>query len=211
MKRIIAGTTNPAKLAALRQLLSPIADVIAPPIPGHPDAEETGTSLAEIAAGKATAWSEWLVARDVALPVIVTDGGLTIPALGGRWDPTRTRRFAGDGLTSLQRATALLSLCSDLTGEDRAIGWTEVAVIVAPGERPAIHTAESPPGLLASSVRTEHHLEPDGFWVPAIWLCPEYELKRLIDLTIEERVHRADHWDRLGEAVRSDLRGFLRR
>jgi inosine/xanthosine triphosphate pyrophosphatase family protein len=209
VKRIVAGTTNPAKIAALRRLVAPVAEVIAPPVPGNPGVEEDGPSLADIASSKAIAWSRWLGAHDVHLPVIVTDGGLTIPALGDRWDPTRTRRFAGEGLTPLQRAQALLDRASTLNGVDRRIGWTEVAVIACPEGRTATYTAESPPGILATAVRPEELQRLDGFWVPAVWLCPEYGLKRLSDLTDEERARRKDHWHRLGDALRGDVETFL--
>jgi inosine/xanthosine triphosphate pyrophosphatase family protein len=205
VKRIVAGTTNPAKIVALRQLIESEAEVIAPPVPGNPAFEEAGGSIAEIAARKAMAWSRWLGDHHVYLPVIVTDGGLTIPALGKRWDPTRTRRFAGEGLTPLQLARALLERASSLYGDDRQIGWTEVAVIVEPDGRSTSYVAESPPGMLATSVRSADLAESDGFWVPAIWLCPDLGMKRLIDLTDDERAVREDHWDRLGEAIRADL------
>jgi hypothetical protein len=56
------------------------------------------------------------------------------------------------------------------------------------------------------TVDAEDLAESAGFWVSAIWLCPEYGLKRLIDLTEDERANRADHWDRLGRALRNDFR-----
>jgi inosine/xanthosine triphosphate pyrophosphatase family protein len=209
VKRIVVGTTNPAKIAALRQLIGPVAEVVPPPIPGKPAVEEGGRSIAEIATGKAMAWSRWLVAHDIHLPVIVTDGGLTIPALGSQWDPTKTRRFAGESRTPLELARALLEKTATLHGIARLIGWTEVAVLVGLDGRSASYVAESPPGLLATSVRSEDLEESGGFWVPAVWLCPEYEMKRLIDLTDEERARRNDHWNRLGDLVRQGVVAFL--
>lgn len=203
--RIVAGTTNSGKISALRALLALSAEVIASPIPGSPLVDEAGGTIADVAAAKANAWSRWLANNGVPLPVIVTDGGLTIPALPG-WDPTRTRRFAGEGKTPLQLAQALLERTIGLTGNDRRIGWTEVAVIVRPDGQTVTYAAESPPGVLATTVGAEALEETDGFWVPAVWLCPEYDMKRLIDLTTEERTDRTDHWDRLGTALREDLR-----
>jgi inosine/xanthosine triphosphate pyrophosphatase family protein len=205
VKCIVAGTTNPAKIAALRELVAPHAEIVEPLIPGRPLFDEVGKTVAEVAAGKARAWSEWLVAHDVRLPVIVTDGGLTIPALADRWDPTRTRRFAGEGLTLFGRAQALLELTSGLLGNDRQIGWIEAAAIAQPDGDMTICTAESPPGMLATTARPEDLQGSNGFWVPAVWLCPEFGMKRLVDLTAEERSRRLNHWDRLGEAIRNDL------
>ena len=202
--QIVAGTTNAAKITALRTLLAPSAEVIASPIPGPPHVNESGGTIAEVAILKANAWSKWLATKDVQLPVIVTDGGLTIPAMLS-WDPTRTRRLAGEGKTLVQLAEALLERASGLTDGERRIGWTEVAVIVQPDGRMVTYAAESPPGVLATTVVAEDLAESDGFWVPAIWLCPEYGMKRLIDLTQEELAFRTDHWDRLGTALRRDL------
>ena len=206
--RIVAGTTNPAKIAALRALLAPVAEVIAPTISDPPIVNESGSTIAEVASTKAISWSNWLAANNVLLPVIVTDGGLTIPALPG-WDPTRTRRFAGEGKTPLQLALALLDRAVGLTGDDRRIGWTEVAVIVLPDGQSGVYSAVSPPGVLATTVDAEILTGSDGFWVPTIWLCPEYGMKRLIDLTEEERASRTDHWDRLGAELHRDLKTFL--
>ncbi len=205
MKRIVAGTTNPAKIAALRELVAPNAEIVEPPIPGNPLIDEVGTTIADVAAGKASAWSRWLAAHDVRLPVIVTDGGLTIPALSNRWDPTKTRRFAGEGLTLLDQAQALLQRTSHLQGNDRQIGWNEAAAIARPDGEVTTYTAESPPGMLATTVCPEDLQGSNGFWVPAVWLCPEFGMKRLTDLTADERSQRRDHWDRLGEAIRNDL------
>jgi len=204
VKRLVAGSTNPAKIDALRALLAPEVAVIASPDPGPPLIDEDGVTIAEVTDNKAKAWAEWLNANDVSSPVIVTDGGLTIPALA-TWNPTRTRRFAGENRTPPQLAQALLELASELEGEARQIGWTEVAAIVRPDGQSSIFTAESPPGLLARSIRPGDLSESDGFWVPAVWLCPEFGMKRLVDLTDEERSRRFDHWDRLGAALRCDL------
>jgi len=205
VKCIVAGTTNPAKLAAVRTLVASCADVVEPPIPGQPEFDEAGSTVAEIAAAKASVWSHWLAAHDIWLPVIVTDGGLTIPALADRWDPTRTRRFAGEDLSPLDLAHALVERASGLHGTDRRIGWIEVAAIARPDGDTTTYSAESPAGMLATSVRPDDLRGSDGFWVPALWLCPEFGMKRLIDLTDEERSRRPDHWDRLGAAIRADL------
>lgn len=207
MIRIVAGTTNPAKMTALRALVAPAGEVIASPISCPPLEIESGRTIAEVATAKAKVWSDWLATNDIHLPVIVTDGGLTIPAMAN-WDPTRTRRFAGDGVTPTQLANALLRRATGLMGEDRRIGWTEVAMIVRPDGQSAAYSAESPSGVLATTVEAKDLAESDGFWVPAIWLCPEYDMKRLIDLTEEERAKRTDHWDQLGEALRTELRSF---
>lgn len=207
MRNVIVGSLNPDKLAALRGLLGPVATVSAPPFPGSPLDAEDGPTIEAIAAEKARSWSRWLRERGSADPVLVTDGGLTVPALGPAWDPTRTRRFAGPGATPLQLARALLDATSHLTGDDRRVGWSEAASIVFPGEEPVTFVAESPPGIVARTIRERDFAIGDGggFWVPAVWRCPEHGLKRLIDLSPAERAARPDHWDRLGEPLRRYL------
>jgi len=61
--------------------------------------------------------------------------------------------------------------------------------------------AESPPGLLASTVPTTMDGN-DGFWVPLIWCCPEFGGRRLAALSPEERQARGDHWTVLGRQLR---------
>ena len=159
--------------------------------------DEVGDTIAEVAASKANAWAEWLAANNVTSPVIVTDGGLDDP--GSRRvgsDPNATICREGPDATATGTRRSW-SWRAELEGETRQIGWTEVAAIVRPDGQTSIYTAESPPGMLARTVRPGDLSESDGFWVPAVWLCPEFGMKRLIDLTDEERSRRIDHWNRL--------------
>lgn len=205
--RVVAGTRNPEKVAILRGLLQPEVVVIDPPDMGEPDAEEDGVTLSEIATGKALAWSRWLEDRGVRASVIATDGGLLVPGLGSAWDPTRTRRFAGAGAKPLDIARSLLALAANLDGDQREIGWIEAAALVDADGILSAFTAESPLGILATSCRTTDFNNSADFWVPTIWLCPEYGLARLIDLTSEQRAARPDHWRNLGGQLRRNLIG----
>lgn len=205
MRNVVAGTRNPAKLAALRGLMAGVATVSAPPGDDAPGDEETGSTVPAVAIEKARGWRRWVSERGIADPVVVTDGGLLVPGLGAAWDPTRTRRFAGPGASTLEIARSMLLLTAHLSGEDRRIGWIEAAGVVFPGEEPVVLIAESPPGLLAETPREKDAAEQDGFWVPGVWLCPEFGMKRLIDLTPEERAARPDHWSIIGGLLRSHL------
>jgi len=44
-----------------------------------------------------------------------------------------------------------------------------------------------------------------GFWVPALWCCPEQGGRRLAELSDDERRARGDHWSRLGVQLRRFL------
>jgi hypothetical protein len=130
---------------------------------------------------------------------------LLIPALGDRWDPVRTRRFAGEARTDVERAGALLALAADLADDDRRIVWEEALAVARDGMLLAHWVATSPPGLLAREVDPALVVKGNGFWIPAVWLCPDAGGRRLAELSAAERAVRPDHWSRLG----ANLRTFL--
>lgn len=198
---LIAATRNAAKLSELRRVVGDAAELRALPqgISQGFEPKEFGATIEEIAAAKAIAWSR---AVDNERPVIASDGGLLIPALGTHWEPTRTRRFAGDAADDLTRARALLKLTAHLTGDDRQIGWRESISIARDGVLLAQWSAESIRGLLATGVDASMVAAGSGFWLPALWRCPEYGGRLLAALTAEERELRDDHWHRLAEPVR---------
>lgn len=202
--KLIAATRNPAKLSELRRVIGDAAEVVPLPrdISREFEPDESGATIEEIAAAKVIAWSE---AVDQELSVIASDGGLLIPALGTRWDPTHTRRFAGDAADDLARVHALLELTAHLTGDDRRIGWRESIAIARNGALLGQWSAESTPGLLATEVDVAAVATGEGFWLPALWCCPEYGGRLLAELTPEEKERRDDHWRRLTEPVRDWL------
>jgi hypothetical protein len=202
--KVISATRNPAKLSELRRVVGEAAEVAPPPhdISQEFDDIESGATIEEIAAAKAIAWSS---AIDNDLPVIASDGGLLIPALGPTWDPTRTRRFAGDAADDLARANALLDLTAHLTGDDRLIGWRESIAIARNGVLLAQWSAESSPGLLASEADAAVVTASGGFWIPALWRSPELSGRLLAELTPEEMELHDNHWRRLSGPVRDWL------
>jgi inosine/xanthosine triphosphate pyrophosphatase family protein len=208
MMRLIAATRNPAKVQQLAELVAGLVEVLPLPIEaGDGDAPEDGTSVAANAIAKASYWS---ARGDPDALVVATDGGLVIPALGDRWDPTRTRRFAGEHATGLQRAEALLRLTGGLIGDERAISWQEALAVAANGTLLANWTASDGPGVLADDVDAATIAAGNGFWIPALWRCPEYGGRRLADLTSEERAARRDHWHELGRQLRAFLIDYRR-
>lgn len=136
--------------------------------------------------------------------VVTTDGGLLIPALGTDWEPARTRRFTGDAPSNVDRAEVLLAMTAHLIGEQRQVGWREAMAVAHRGEVLASWMAESPPGLLATGFH-DSTLPVDDFWVPALWICPDFCRRRLNTLSPVERAEWGDHWSRLGTSLRAFL------
>ena len=205
MRRIIAATDNPSKIDQVARLVAGLADVTPPPTDRATDVEddaETGTSFEEVARAKAATWSRATGTDDL---VVATDGGLLVPALGAAWDPLRTRRFAGAGASNRARADALLRLAAELEGDERRIFWREGLAVARDGRVLVAWEASGPPGLLASDYDPADLEAADGFWMPTIWLCPEFDNRRLADLTAAEAATRNDHWARLGRALRRFL------
>jgi inosine/xanthosine triphosphate pyrophosphatase family protein len=208
--KLIAATHNEAKLEALRRLIGDAAAVSALPHDISPEdvelrdaltAVEEGRSVEEIASAKAVAWSRVLVGN----LVIASDGGLSIPALGDTWDPTRPRRIAAEGATDLERAELLLARTSHLRGDERRISWQEAVAIARNGELLGLWSAESEPGYLATEADSDLIARSNGFWVDALWICPESHDRRLVELSQAERACRGDHWSRLKSQVRDFL------
>ncbi|MDP9369091.1 MAG: hypothetical protein M3Q03_12560 [Chloroflexota bacterium] len=209
---VIAGTRNGAKVRELTTLLDGVACLAPLPLDisleYQEDGDETGETIEAIAAEKASAWSLRLRKPGSEPVVVASDGGLLVPALANRWDPTRTRRFAGAGAGAPARADALIALADHLEGDQRRVGWREAVAFAKGGEVLACFAAESVPGLLARNY-SSWLLDADGFWVPALWICPEFDGRRLAELTPEEQATREDHWRRLRREVLQAFRGEL--
>src|SRR5215211_3390450 len=210
MTHLIAATYNEAKLEALSGLVgaaaavSPLPPDISPEdveLRGTLTAAEAGRSVEKIASAKAVAWSRLLPGN----LVIASDGGLSIPALGDAWDPTRTRRIAAEGATDLERAGLLLARTSHLRGDDRRISWQEAVAIARNGALLGLWSAESEPGYLATEADSDLIARSNGFWVDALWICPESHDRRLVELSQAERACCGDHWSRLKSQVRDFL------
>jgi inosine/xanthosine triphosphate pyrophosphatase family protein len=212
--RITAATGNPAKLRELQQLVGSLATVIPLPTavrqPAVSEAVgEDGDTIEEIAAAKAVDWSGNLAARELDSLTIASDGGLLIPALGDAWDPRRTRRFAGEPASDVERSRRLLERTRHLTGEERAIAWREAVAIANQGELVGVWSASGAPGQLATTVRPDLLARTPGFWISALWEAPEFGFRRLSELSAGEWERIDDHWRRLREPVRNGLAYYL--
>jgi hypothetical protein len=59
--------------------------------------------------------------------------------------------------------------------------------------------------MLARDVDPDLVASGRGFWVPALWICPEAGGRRLAALSAEEQTSRDDHWRRLAAAIRETV------
>lgn len=206
--RLIAATRNPAKVAQFAVLVDGLATVEPLPadaiLPVSDEHLEAGNDLRAIAAAKALAWSRQFSGA----LVIASDGGLLVPALGQRWNPARTRRFAGTKASDLDRARALLDMASDLVDERRTIGWRESIAIARDGSLMAALSAESARGVLAEDVDETLLAHARGFWIPTLWRCPTFDGRLLAELSAAERTNLDDHWHRLREPLCRWLRDY---
>lgn len=102
---LLIATHNVGKLAELRSLLAaiPYALVSLADVGIHTDVEETGATLEENAALKATAY-----ARLAGLPTLADDSGLEVDALNGA-PGVHSARYAGSGATDADRIAKLLA------------------------------------------------------------------------------------------------------
>jgi inosine/xanthosine triphosphate pyrophosphatase family protein len=195
---LVVASRNPAKVATVARLAAGLARVRPLPDDLAAAGDEDAASVEANAAAKARRAS----AAQPGSVVVATDGGLLVPALGSAWDPLRTRRFAGAHATDRERADALLALAAGLAGDERRIGWREALAVARDGLPIATWTAEDAPGLLANDYDPRLLSAGGGFWVSALWRCPECDGRRLADLSPAERAARTDHWARLGVELR---------
>ncbi len=209
--KIVAATSNRAKFAEFQRLVGVLALVDAvPPDFQPPGVEEPGNSFEEIACEKAVSLSRQLEATDRSSLTIASDGGLLVPGLQSAWNPLRTRRFAGDDASDIDRARLLLNLTELLDESQREIGWREAVAIANHGQLVGVWSAESEPGVLASSIDRELLDRQPGFWIPAVWLVPRFGNRPLASLTAAERQSIDDHWHKLQEPMREALASLAR-
>jgi XTP/dITP diphosphohydrolase len=200
---ILLATTNPAKQQALRELLAglPLRLVMPQQLGLDSAPEEEGETHQAIARLKAREWS--LAASMLA---IATDGGLVIPALGGRWESRFSHRFAGPAADDAERLRRLLELMRPYRGAEREASWVEALAIADRGEVLASWELTGGAGVIAESAEGSPYVP--GFWAFTVWYFPLLG-KTYNQLTPQERDALGDHWRRLRGLVQEFFRGYL--
>jgi inosine/xanthosine triphosphate pyrophosphatase family protein len=196
---LVAGTTNAAKAAKLRELCAglDVAFVEAGAPPAESAVDETGASHLANAVSKARAWSQ---ARSVV--AIASDGGLVIPALGDGWESLLTRRATGGEVSDEEHARRLLGRMRELTGERRAAHWAEAIAIARGGSVLGAWEDSGLCGRIADSYEAGPGAVP-GFWVSGLWQTEDG--RRHWELEASERAVQSDPWEKLAKPVRAML------
>jgi inosine/xanthosine triphosphate pyrophosphatase family protein len=137
---------------------------------------------------------------------IATDGGLVIPALGGRWESRFTHRFAGPAADDAERLRRLLELMRPCRGAQREASWVEALAIADRGEVLASWELTGGAGVIAESAEGSPYVP--GFWAFTVWYFPLLG-KTYNQLTPQERDALGDHWRRLRGLVQEFFRSYL--
>lgn len=140
---------------------------------------------------------------------IASDGGLNIPALGDRWDPLQTHRFAGEDASEEERARALLKMMEGLHGDQRRAFFVEAVALAHRGDLLGEWEAQGEDALVAEAM--PDRLIP-GFWAGSLLYYPRLGKSglQLAPETLDPR--RGDRpvaLTRLQPAVQECLRQWL--
>ena len=200
---VLIAARNPVKTAQMRELLAGLdlqftdgataGDLF--------ETSEEGQSHLASAIEKAVAGS-----RHTGGVAAVSDGGLSIPALGDGWSSLITRRGTGEDVPDEERARRLLRRMRDVSGERRACHWTESVAVAKSGELIGAWEANGLRGHIAHD-----YVPPEGgdnrSWVSGLWVTQAG--KRRWQLSDAELEGMGDPWGALETPLR-DLLGRLR-
>lgn len=132
MLDIVLASTNPGKIAEIKNLLSDLPIKIVPQSKFDiPPVEETGTTFVENAIIKARH-----AAKHSGLPAIADDSGLTVDALGGA-PGVRSARYAGENASDEERIVKLLAELQKTGKDDRDACYHCVIALMGTDLEPA--------------------------------------------------------------------------
>jgi XTP/dITP diphosphohydrolase len=151
--KLFVASSNPGKLREYRILASgqPIELDLLPGFTEIPQFEESASTFAENAAGKALHYSHF-----AELPVIADDSGLVVPALGGA-PGVHSARYAGPGASDAGRVQKLLGEMRNRLGDDRRARFVCVLAMALRGRAVAVFSD------FAEGVLTEEPRGAGGF------------------------------------------------
>jgi XTP/dITP diphosphohydrolase len=191
-RRLLIATTNPHKIQELREILVglPFALVSPGDLGLSLAVEETGTTFAENAVLKATAWAD-----ASGMLALADDSGLEIDALGGE-PGIYSARWAGADVSYEERFRLLLARLADAPAERRTARY-----------RAAIAVAEPAPsglyGVVEGTLEGQIAFAPagsGGFGYDPIFYVPEQ--RRTVGQMSAEEKHRISHRARAATAAR---------
>jgi XTP/dITP diphosphohydrolase len=184
---VVIASTNPGKIAEVRQILAglPLVLLTSDDVGGWPEIEEPGDTYLANALLKARA-----VAAVTGRAALADDSGIEVDALDGA-PGVRSARFSGERATDEDNNAKLIDSLDGVPYERRGARYRCVAVLVTPdGEEIAgIGSCE---GRIGFEPRG-----PGGFGYDP-WFVPEHESRTMAELTAEEK-HAISH---RGKALR---------
>ena len=197
MIKLLVATNNPGKVREYEALLKGLPLTLTYPAQEGIDieVEETGSTFAENARLKATAY-----ARASGLLTLADDSGLEVDALGGE-PGTRSARYAGQGASDEDRYRLLLSKLEGVPWERRSARFRCVIALARPqGE---VRTAEGTcEGVIAFEPKGEH-----GFGYDPVFYMQEHG-RTMAELEPEIK-NRISHRARAAEGARRILQELL--
>jgi XTP/dITP diphosphohydrolase len=199
MMKLLVATNNPGKVREYEALLRGLPLTLTYPAQEGIDieVEETGSTFAENACLKATAY-----ARASGLLTLADDSGLEVDALGGE-PGTRSARYAGQGASDEDRYRLLLSKLKGVPWERRTARFRcVIAVSTSQGE---VRTAEGTcEGVIAFEPRGGHGFGYD----PVFYLAERGQTMAELEPEVKNWIsHRA----RAAEGARRILQELLDR
>lgn len=183
MQSILIATKNPHKEKKLSEIVS---GFYAPEIKNDLQSiEEEGNNFLEIAENKAKEYSKICDCLAIA-----TDGGAMIPALKGKWNPIKTRRFAE---TDKERINELLKMMEGK--EDRTEEWYEALAIADKGKLIFSTQAKAMDGVIDKTFNPKFYQE--GIWLCSITSFSQFGGRNYFELTDQEKSATEDSWNKL--------------
>ena len=202
-KKILVATTNPGKLAEIRQMLGDDVQWVGlSDFKGIGEIKEDGVTFAENAHKKALGY-----AKATGLWTIADDSGLVIDALGGK-PGVKSARFSGAKdkdrtLLDHKNMTKVLKLLEGVPKEKRKARFVCCLCLASP-EKILIETEGKLEGFL-----TEKEMGANGFGYDPIFFVPSVN-KTVAQLTTEEKnaiSHRGNALRKLKPLLTELLRG----
>jgi XTP/dITP diphosphohydrolase len=188
MRKILVATTNPGKIAELREMLGRVIEWVGlADFPNMPEIEEDGKTFAENARRKAVGY-----AKQTGLWTITDDSGLVVDALRGLPGVT-SARFSGEKeknrkLLDHKNMQKVLRLLKGVPREKRTARFVCCLCLARP-EKILIETEGRLEGFIA-----EKEVGENGFGYDPIFFVPQLN-KTVAQLTREKKniiSHRGD-------------------
>lgn len=198
MRKIVLASSNPGKLAEIREVLADSGiDLVAQSEFGIGDAEETGATFVENALIKARH-----AARLSGLPALGDDSGICVDVLGGA-PGLYSARYSGVHGDNAANNAKLLDVLREVPDEDRSAHFHCTLTLLRSADDPAPLIAE---GLWRG--RILHAPQGDkGFGYDPVFFDPAHGPAGELDAMIKNRIsHRGLALTRLRELLDAEKR-----